>query len=146
MNEIIKWLIGIDYALLVIAVLFNVFDYLTGVAKGAYKGELSSTILRKGLFHKLAFIGAILLAIMVEQFCERAGIPIPIPLTLGITIYIVFTETISIIENLGEINPTLKNATFMKFFDFVKDSDVLADNLKEDENDNVEERAKHAGN
>lgn len=135
MENLVYWLIGLDYMLLVIAICFMVFDYLTGVAKGAYKGELCSTILRKGLFHKLAFIGAILLAIMLEQFCERAGIPIPLPLTLGITVYIVFTETISILENLGEINPTLRAAGFMKFFSFVKDSDVLADELK-----NIEEK------
>lgn len=137
-EQFVNWLIGLDYTLLIIAVCFNVFDYLTGLAKGAYKGELSSSILRKGLWHKLAFIGAIILCIMLEKFCAHAGVEIPLPLTAGITIYIVFTETISILENLGEINPKLRTAGFMKFFSFVKTSDVLADDLKDAENDDDE--------
>ena len=132
-EQLINWLIGIDYTLLIIAVCFMVFDYITGICKGAYKGELSSTILRKGLWHKLAFICAIVLAIMLEKFCLHADVEMPIPLTLGITVYIVFTETISILENLGEINPSLRAAGFMKFFSFVKNSDVLADGLKQAE-------------
>lgn len=134
-EHLINWLIGIDYTLLIIAVCYMVFDYITGVCKGAYKGQLSSTILRKGLWHKLALICAIVLAIMLEKFCAHAGIDIPLPLTLGITVYIVFTETVSILENLGEINPRLRAAGFMKFFSFVKNSDVLADELKQAEND-----------
>lgn len=134
MENWVVWFIRIDWFLLLFAVCFMVFDYLTGVCKGAFKGELSSTILRKGLGHKLAFIFAIVLCTLLESFCERAGIPIPFPLVLGVTVYIVFTETISILENLGEINPQLKAARFMKFFSFVKDSDVLADDLKDKEN------------
>lgn len=145
-EQLINWLIGIDYTLLIIAVCFMVFDYFTGICKGAYKGELSSTILRKGLFHKLAFIGAILLAIMLEKFCAHAGIEIPLPLTLGITVYIVFTETVSILENLGEINPRLRAAGFMKFFSFAKNSDVLADELKQAETEPPEDKTNESEN
>lgn len=120
-----------------------VVDYITGLIKGLLHGQLNSYAPRVGLLRKVAYYIEVFTAIILESFCVVVGIAIPVPLTYGVIIVVSFVEVISILENLGEINPKLTDNRFMSLFSFVKENDA-----KQDEFDQTDETegAKHARN
>ena len=116
MGDVIGWL-GVDGWGIVIVLAFIAFDILTGFVKGAVRGSLSSTVMRRGLYHKLAFVLALAFAALV-QF---ATLHFDLPRELGavfpaICLYLILTEIVSILENLVEINPELANNRFLGLF------------------------------
>lgn len=90
---------------------FICFDILTGIIKAIYKEGLNSTILRKGLFHKLSEILAVSGAWLFEYGMNYIHLGVDIPLVEAVVIYISIMEIISIIENISSLNPKLE-----KFF------------------------------
>lgn len=95
---------------------FVVLDILTGVASAISAGELSSSKMRDGLFHKLAFYGAYVLAVALECAAGVLELNITIPAAGAVAAYIVATEVVSILENLCKMNPELKNSKFLAMF------------------------------
>ena len=71
--------------------------------------------MRKGLFHKLAEILAVLFGYTCEIVFPLVDINVSIPLAAGISTYIVIMETASIVENLAIMNPKLADI-LSKFF------------------------------
>lgn len=120
-----------------------VVDYITGLIKGLLRGQLNSYTPRVGLCHKVAYYLEVFTAIILESFCIVVGIAIPVPLTYGVIIVVAFVEVISILENLGEINPKLTDNRFMSLFSFVKENDAKQDEFEETDET---EGAKHARN
>ena len=98
------------YAALVV-MLFIILDFVSGIIKAAIKSELSSTKMREGLMHKLSFI----LALLLGWLCEWSMPILGLPDVFG-AVYISCTEIVSILENLGEINPELKTSKFLSLF------------------------------
>ena len=86
---------------------FVVFDILTGLLKAIYDGNLNSTALRKGLFHKISEILAVAGSVLLEYAMDYIELGVEIPVFGVVSVYICITELISILENLGDINPTL---------------------------------------
>lgn len=101
---------------LVIVLVFICFDVLTGWIKAASTGTVDSSIMRKGLFHKVGEILAMIFGYICEYAFPLAGVPVQVPIASGIGIYIILMETASIIENLAIINPQLAGI-LDKFFD-----------------------------
>lgn len=120
-----------------------VIDYITGLIKGLLRGQLNSYTPRVGLWRKVAYYIEVFTAIILESFCVVVGIAIPVPLTYGVIIAVAFVEVISILENLGEINPKLTDNRFMSLFSFVKENDAKQDEFEETDET---EGAKHARN
>ena len=75
--------------------------------KAAYLGCINSTTLRKGLFHKLSEIVAVIGCGLLEYGIKYVDIGIDIPLLKTVCAYICIMELISIFENLSEVNPSL---------------------------------------
>lgn len=92
---------------LLVTTIFIVFDVATGWLKALSTGTTDSSIMRQGLFHKIAEIFAVLFGYTCEYVFPYAGIEVSIPFATGIATYIVLMETASIIENLVIINPNL---------------------------------------
>ena len=86
---------------------FILFDVVTGVLKALYNEGIDSTYLRKGLFHKLAEIIAVIGTMLFEIGSNYVNIKIDIPLLTIVASYICAMEAISVFENLAEINPSL---------------------------------------
>ena len=101
---------------LIIVIIFLVFDIVTGWLQALATNTTNSSIMRKGLFHKLAEILAVCFGYICEYTFPLTGVTVNIPLAGGIAAYIVVMETASIVENLCKLNPTL-NAIMGKFFD-----------------------------
>ena len=94
-----------------------VLDYVSGIAAAASRGELQSSKMREGLWHKLGEVGAILLAFLIAQEGHYIGLPYQIDLLIpGVMIWISVMEVTSILENLTLLNPDLAAASFLGIF------------------------------
>ena len=95
---------------------FIIMDYVTGVINAVMHGKLSSTKMREGLGNKFAYLCVFFIAWFIDFEMEHIDIGFHSTLTPLVTVGIVFIELSSIIENIGKINPKLKNAPFMNIF------------------------------
>lgn len=94
------------YVYIVVGV-FILFDILTGILKAISKGNLNSTYLRQGLFHKLSEVIAVIGSHLLEHGVQYIKITVDLPILGVVSTYICVMELISILENLCEINPSL---------------------------------------
>ena len=100
-----------------IAVLFFVAtDYTTGIVKAIMAGNLSSKRMREGLGHKFAYLALILTSYMIDVFSAHVDLNLPVHVYLVTTAGTCLIELTSIIENITEINPELKDVPFMQIF------------------------------
>lgn len=107
----------IDLYVALAVMLFIILDFVTGIIKTALKSELSSTKMREGLMHKLSFILALLLGWLCEWATPILGLPDVFgAVYMAVGVYITCTEIVSILENLGDINPELKTSKFLSLF------------------------------
>lgn len=90
---------------------FILMDICTGFLKAIYLKQINSTILRKGLFHKLGEVCSLALAYGLEVGADYISIGTDVPFVAGVATYISVMEIISVIENICEINPDM-----LKFF------------------------------
>lgn len=115
---------------MIIVLIFILFDVVTGWLKALYTGTANSSIMRKGLFHKLGEVLALIFGYVCETVFPLIEIEISIPFVAGIATYIVLMETASVIENIAILNPGLSKI-LSKFFS--------SEELKQEE-------GKHLGN
>lgn len=100
-----------------IAVLFFVAtDYTTGIVKAIMTGNLSSKRMREGLGHKFAYLTLILTSYMIDVFNTHVDLGLPVHVYLVTVGGICLIELTSILENITQINPELKNVPFMRIF------------------------------
>lgn len=86
---------------------FILFDIITGLIKALFKGGINSTLLRVGLFHKLSEVLAVVGSGLLEYGTNYINLGFDFPALKIVALYIVIMELISILENLGEVNPAL---------------------------------------
>lgn len=105
-----------NYKQYIIPAMFILFDIISGVLKAAYEGNLASTLMRKGLFNKLGEILALMLGKLVEYASLQYQLGFSIPLYTAIAAYLILMETLSILENISAMNPTMGKflSKFMK--------------------------------
>lgn len=103
------------YEILAVLV-FIIMDYVTGVINAVMHGKLSSTRMREGLGNKFAYLCVFFIAWFIDFEMGHIDIGFHSALTPIVTVGIVLIELSSIIENIGKINPELKNAPFMNIF------------------------------
>lgn len=102
---------------------FVILDWLTGVIKAAKTHRLKSAVSFQGLLNIMAFILAIVLGVLLHVAQVYMDLGTHLPFLNLICGYIVFAEIVSIVENLGEIEPKLQGYGFMKVFDFANGKD-----------------------
>lgn len=110
----------IDYHVLTIVAGFIVLDFVTGFSQACVNKTVDSSILRLGLWHKAAYIFAIAAAVLCEYSTYHLDLGFTAPITIPVCAYIALTELVSIIENLGKINPELANSKLLDFFSLNK--------------------------
>lgn len=91
----------------VIVGLFILLDIATGLLKAVSKGKIDSTMLRQGLWHKLAEVMAVACSYLVEFTMAYVELGVDLPVMNVVIVYLCITEFTSIAENLAEVNPTL---------------------------------------
>lgn len=86
---------------------FMVIDVFTGVLKAVKNKELNSTKAREGIYKKTSFILFIAFGYLADYAMEYVDMGINIPAATTVCTLVVITEAISVLENLGQINPDL---------------------------------------
>lgn len=95
------------YYPILVALMFNGLDFLTGFVSAIKNKTLESSRMRDGLFKKVGFVFCYALAVMMDKEGSLIGLQLPFQITPVIVCYVVTTEIISIIENICQINPDL---------------------------------------
>lgn len=100
-----------------IAVIFFIsIDYVTGVTKAIMRDNLSSRKMREGLGHKFAYLMLVLVAWFIDELNRHVDLGLPMSVFVCTVGGVCLIELTSILENVTEINPELKNAPFMQIF------------------------------
>lgn len=86
---------------------FMFIDVLTGVLKAVKNKELNSTKAREGIYKKASFILFIAFGYLADYAMQYVNMGFNFPAAATICTLIIVTEAISILENLGKINPEL---------------------------------------
>lgn len=109
-GAILSSVLGILYVPVLLMVLCNIIDYITGLVASVYRGEkVSSYIGLKGIIKKvclwlLVAVGAIMDA-LIKYAAETVGIKPPIHFLIAcvVAVWIICNELISILENMVDI-------------------------------------------
>jgi toxin secretion/phage lysis holin len=105
--------------LFVIPLVFDILDIITGFTAAVANKNVSSSAMREGLFHKLGFIFALILAALLQYASGLLDLGVEIPTLGAVAVFVVLTEAVSILENIAEMNPALANNGFFKIFESV---------------------------
>lgn len=90
-----------------LALAFMVIDVFTGVLKAVKNKELNSTKAREGIYKKASFILFIAFGYLADYAMDYVNMGFNLPAGATICALIIVTEAISVLENLGKINPDL---------------------------------------
>lgn len=104
-----------------ITVAFIVLDVVSGIAKGAKQGQLSSSKMREGVWHKAGYVLIIALAVLIEVGSKHIDLGFTVPLAVPACVYIILSEVMSIFENATVLNPEIGGSGLSKLFNVGKD-------------------------
>lgn len=90
-----------------LALAFMVIDVFTGMLKAVKNKELNSTKAREGIYKKASFILFIAFGYLADYAMDYVNMGFTLPAAATICTLVIITEAISVLENLGEINPDL---------------------------------------
>lgn len=90
-----------------ISLAFMLIDVATGVLKAVKSKELSSTKAREGIYKKTSFIIFIAFGYLSQFAMDYVDIGFNFPAGATVCLLVILTEAISVLENLGTINPEL---------------------------------------
>ena len=90
-----------------LSVAFMMVDVFTGILKAVKNKELSSTRAREGIYKKASFILFIAFGYLADYAMDYVDLGFNFPAVATICTLIILTEAISVLENLGQINPDL---------------------------------------
>lgn len=120
--------------------LLVIVDFITGLIGHTMRDGFSSSKVRVGLAHKFTYAVTLILCLILEKIMEYYDLPMVYAGVLYSLSYvwIVITETGSILENLVLINPDLADNSFMRIFDRREQADQIAQPLPRIELDEEE--------
>ena len=108
-----------------LSVAFMMVDVFTGILKAVKNKELSSTRAREGIYKKASFILFIAFGYLADYAMAYVDLGFNFPAAATICTLIILTEAISVLENLGQINPDLVKlvAPFLSVLNAKKEED-----------------------
>lgn len=89
---------------IVVALVFNVTDLVTGIISAVKEKNLQSSKLRDGIFKKVGFLICYFLAWMLDTYGKEVGFNINMDLLPVVLGFVCLTEVVSIIENIAKIS------------------------------------------
>lgn len=107
---------------LIIILAFIVCDIISGLFKAFANEGYNSTRMRQGLLHKMGELLCFLFCVLCDLTLPRLDIYLPFSIASGVTVYLVFMEIGSIVENVGLLNPEL-GKYLTGVFEKLKDND-----------------------
>lgn len=110
-------MIEIQWGLIVLACCFMVLDLITGFVQAVVNKCVDSTKMKLGLWHKCGFLLAIVFGCLCDWAMSFVDLGFTLPIQQAVCVFIVLTEIVSVLENLGKISPELADTRFMQIFD-----------------------------
>lgn len=106
-----------NMTMFIVTVIFIFLDILSGLVCALINKDFSSTVMRKGLGHKLGyvFIMCAVAVLQVAMFDPNFHMEFDFPMFNIVCGFIIFMECSSILENASMLNPQL-NEIIGKFF------------------------------
>lgn len=109
----------------VASLVMMLMDIISGFTGALAQGKVSSTKMREGIWHKMMLILLIILAVLVQMFSLHIGdMGWSVPLIIPVCVYIVIMEVASILENIIDAYPDLKDTKLVHLFDRTDTSDT----------------------
>ena len=106
----------INWPVIVIACCFMLLDIVTGFVSAVVNKCVDSSKMKMGMWHKCGFLLAIGFGVLCEYSVNYIDLGFTLPIQDAVCVYIILTELVSILENLGQISPSLASAEFMSIF------------------------------
>lgn len=101
---------------IIIALIFNALDLLTGIFTAIKSKDIQSSKLRDGLFKKFGFVFCYFVAWLVDTEGQAIGFQFGVSILPVVILYACTTELVSILENISKINPDLLPEKLMEMF------------------------------
>lgn len=127
-EHILQMVNGATGEAVALALALMAFDVVSGFAKACKAGDVSSTVMREGAWHKAGFVGLVFLAAVIQWLL--AAVPVPsgvtvpeVPLIVMTCAYVAVTEAVSIFENLCSLNPDIAKSPVGKVMDQLERDD-----------------------
>ena len=108
---------------IVIVLAFILLDVVSGLVKSFATTGFDSSVMRQGFYHKVGELLSVALCVVVDESMPRLGIPVEVDFSGVCCVYLVIMEIGSILENIGAINPELRDP-LSKIFAKLKGSDI----------------------
>lgn len=109
-----------EFCPIIIALIFNLFDLISGLISAVKNKDLQSAKLRDGLFKKVGFIMCYVLAYIVDYYGTFIGLNLGVSILPTIVLYTCTTELVSILENISKINSDILPEKLMELFHISK--------------------------
>lgn len=97
-----------------------IIDVITGVIFAIITKSLNSTKMRQGGLHKIAEVIAVIFSAYAEHSMDMLNINVGFSIFKIVCSYLIIMECISIIENLGKMNPNVFPQKISKFFEKIR--------------------------
>ena len=101
---------------IIIALIFNALDLITGIITAVKNKDIQSAKLRDGLFKKVGFMLCYFVAWLVDTQGSKIGFQFGVSILPVIILYVCTTELVSILENICKINPDILPEKLMALF------------------------------
>lgn len=101
---------------IIIALIFNALDLVSGIITAVKDKDIQSSKLRDGLFKKIGFILCYFVAWLVDTQGQTIGFQLGVSILPIIILYVCTTELVSILENISKINPDILPDKLMELF------------------------------
>lgn len=100
------------------ALVMMLFDIVSGFVGALVRGNVSSTKMREGIGHKAMLVLLVVLAIFVQTFTLHIGdMGWTVPLITPVCVYIIVMEVASVVENVVQAYPALRDTPLVKLFE-----------------------------
>lgn len=100
------------------ALVMMLFDIVSGFVGALVRGNVSSTKMREGIGHKAMLVLLVVLAIFVQTFSLHIGdMGWTVPLITPVCVYIIVMEVASVMENVIQAYPALRDTPLVKLFE-----------------------------
>lgn len=117
--------------LMVAGLVMIVLDIVLGFSQAVATHTVDSSTMRKGLWHKVAYLGAWAVAWVFAFAMQFADLGFAVPTVDAVSVYVVAMEGVSCLENIAKLNPDLSGSALMHAFQGAK----KAEEGKEDEDE-----------
>lgn len=94
------------YVMLAVLV-FIWMDIVSGMIKAFSTTGFNSSVMRRGFYHKLGEVLAVVLLAATDFYLPIVGVNVDVSFSVIGSAYLVLMEIGSVIENIGAINPEL---------------------------------------